>query len=89
MSEKEPLIITIKKARSMLKKVQQMVEADDYCFGIMQQTLAVIGLLKAANEKLMERHLKDCFSKAIRSGSRARQREMVEEILQVVRLANK
>lgn len=89
MNDKDSLTITVKKARSVLKKVQQMVEADDYCIDIMQQTLAVIGLLKAANEKMMKNHLSDCFTKSVKTGSTAKQRKMIEEVLQVIRLANR
>lgn len=78
-----------KKAQSHLGKIIKMVENGEYCIDIMQQNLAVIGLLKSANQKLMENHLKTCFSKAIKSGDEKRKEEMVKEILKVIKMSNK
>lgn len=87
--QKEKTLINFKKTQSLLKKIIDMVEKDEYCIDIMQQNLAAIGLLKSANQMLMEGHLNDCFKKAITSGSDKRKQEMIQEILQVTKLSNK
>ena len=87
--QKEKTLINFKKAHSLLGKIIDMVEKDEYCIDIMQQDLAAIGLLKSANQMLMEGHLNDCFKKAIAAGSAKRKQEMIQEILQVTRLSNK
>ena len=66
-----------------------MVEANEYCIDIMQQNLAVIGLLKSAHQMLMENHLNTCFKTAMATKNEKRQKEMVEEILKVTKLFNK
>jgi len=66
-----------------------MVEQDRYCMDIMQQNLAVIGLLKSAHLILLENHLRHCFSNAIKSENLSRKEEMIDEILKVTKLANK
>ncbi len=87
--QKEKTIINFKKAHSLLGKLITMVEDDEYCIDIMQQSLAVIGLLKSANQMLMEGHLNSCFKKAMASAGDKRKQEMIQEILQVTRLSNK
>ncbi|MBU4174931.1 MAG: metal-sensing transcriptional repressor [Actinobacteria bacterium] len=87
--QKEKTLVNFKKAQSLLTTIIGMVEKDEYCIDIMQQNLAAIGLLKSANQMLMEGHLNDCFKKAISTGSEKRKREMIQEILQVTRLSNK
>ena len=87
--QKEKTLINFKKAHSLLKRIKDMVEKDEYCIDIMQQNLAAIGLLKSANQLLMEGHLNDCFKKAMSSGSEKRKREMIQEILQVTKLSSK
>jgi len=72
-----------------LGKIIKMVENGDYCIDIMQQNLAVIGLLKSAHQMLMENHLKTCFSSAIKSGDEKRKEEMTQEILRVTKMFNK
>ncbi len=88
-AQKEKSLIGCRKAQSLLATIVQMIEADEYCIDIMQQNLAVIGLLKSANQLLMEGHLNDCFKKAVVSGDEKREQEMIQEILRVVRLSNK
>ena len=66
-----------------------MVEDDHYCINIMQQNLAVIGLLKAAHQRLMKNHLNTCFKKAIDAKNKKKKQQMTEEILEVVKLFNK
>jgi len=86
---KEKTLVSFKKARGLLKKIAQMVEKDEYCIDIMQQNLAVIGLLRAAHQTLMKNHLKSCFKKAMQSKNEKRKQEMVEEILKTTRLFSK
>lgn len=82
-------ITNFKKAHSHLGKIIKMVENGDYCIDIMQQNLAVIGILKSAHQMLMENHLKTCFSSAIKSGDEKRKEEMTQEILRVTKMFNK
>lgn len=85
-NKKQESLVNFKKAQSHIKKIIEMVEGDQYCIDIMQQNLAVIGLLRAAHEKLMKNHLDTCFKDAIESKSRKKQKEMIAEILKVTRL---
>jgi DNA-binding FrmR family transcriptional regulator len=87
--QKEKIEINFKKAHTLLAKIIQMSEDQEYCINIMQQNLAVIGLLRSAHEMLMENHLNTCFKKAMSSGSEKRKQEMTEEILKVTNLFNK
>ncbi len=87
--EKKDTLIGLRKARTLLDTIVEMVEDDKYCIDIMQQNLAVIGLLKKANSRLLEHHLKNCFKKAVCSDGEDVKDKMIEEILKVVNLNNK
>ncbi len=88
-TQKEKTLINFKKAQSLISKIIQMVEADEYCIDIMHQNAAVIGLLKSAHQMLMENHLNTCFKKAMETKNEKRKREMTKEILKVTKLFNK
>lgn len=88
-SQKQKTLINFKKAQSSIAKITQMIEADNYCIDIMQQNLAVIGLLKSAHQMLMENHLNTCFKKALNTNNKKKEQEMVQEILKVTHLLNK
>lgn len=77
------IVTALKKARSHLENVIKMVEGKEYCIAILQQNLAVMGLLRSVNHKLLERHLNSCFISAMRGTNEKRKREMIEEILSI------
>ncbi|MCX6717734.1 MAG: metal-sensing transcriptional repressor [Candidatus Taylorbacteria bacterium] len=87
--KKKSILISLKKASSLLKKITEMVENDHYCIEVMQQNLAVIGLLRSAHEKLMSNHFNTCFKSAVLAKDERKQKKMTEEILKVINIYNK
>jgi DNA-binding FrmR family transcriptional regulator len=87
--DKQKILIGLKKAKSSLRKITSMVEGDQYCVDIMQQNLAVIGLLKSVHQQIMQDHLQTCFTEGVESGSKTKQAKMIEEIIRVTRLVGK
>ena len=82
-------LIGLKKAQSLISKIIKMHEDNEYCIDIMQQNLAAIGLLKSANEILMESHLNTCFKSALAAKNEKVKQGMVDEVLKVNKLYNK
>lgn len=87
MTYKEKSLINFKKASTLLERITKMTESGEYCINIMQQNLAVIGLLKSAHQMLLENHLNTCFKNAMSSKSEKVKQEMIEEILKVTKIA--
>ncbi|MFA6549784.1 MAG: metal-sensitive transcriptional regulator [Candidatus Gracilibacteria bacterium] len=85
----EKTLINLKKAKSHIEKIIQMLEEGAYCIDVMQQNLAVIGLLKSAHQMLMEGHLNSCFKSAMATNQEAKKQKMIDEILKVSKLTNK
>lgn len=86
---KRKALINFKKAQSSISKIIGMVEKDAYCIDVMQQNLAVSGLLKSAHQMLMENHLNMCFKNAMASKDEKKKQAMAKEILKVTSLFNK
>jgi CsoR family transcriptional regulator, copper-sensing transcriptional repressor len=86
MHTEKDILTALKKARSHLEKVIEMLEGKKYCIDILQQNLAVIGLLRSANNKLLERHLNRCFVSAMRGTNEKRKQKMINEILNINKL---
>ena len=86
---KAKALINFKKAQSSISKIIDMVNSGEYCVDIMQQNLAVIGLLRSAHEMLMENHLNSCFKSAMASKNEKKKQDMTNEILKVTKLFNK
>ena len=88
-NEKKKALINFRKAQSLTAKIIKMIEGGEYCINIMQQNLAVLGLLKSAHQLLMENHLNTCFKKAMETTNERKKKEMTDEILRVTKLFNK
>jgi len=86
---REKALLNFKKSKSLLEKITKMTESGEYCIDIMQQNLAVIGMLKSAHQLLMEGHLNSCFKSAMQSSSEKKKDEMIGEILKVTKMAGK
>ncbi len=89
MINQKDILINLKKVHGHTLKIIKMLEDEKYCVDIMQQNLAVIGLLKSVHQKLMENHLNTCFKKAFESKNEKKKQEMIDEILKVTKLFNK
>lgn len=87
--QKQKTLVNFKKAQGHLSKIIQMIEGGEYCIDIMQQNLAVIGLLRSAHQMLMEGHLNSCFKNAMASKNEKKKQEMIEEILKVMKLCGR
>lgn len=87
MEETRKIIIALKKAQSHLGRVIEMVENGEYCVNVMQQNLAVIGLLKSANGNLLERHLKSCFIQAMVGTDEETKQKMISEVVELNKLS--
>ncbi len=81
---KKKTITQLKRVQGMLKKVVSMVEEDKYCIDLLQQSLAVIGLMKGANKMILENHLNACFKTGMKSANSKRQQELIKELLHVI-----
>lgn len=89
MEKNDKVLINLKKANSLISKIISMKEEGRYCVDIMQQNLAVIGLLKSINQNLLESHLNSCFKSAMNVSNNSRQKKMIDEIIQLNKLSNK
>ena len=75
------LLHRLKIASGHFNKVINMVEEDEYCLDVTQQTYAIQNALKKIDEVILEHHLKTCVKDAIVSDKQVD--EKVAEILQV------
>ena len=84
--DNKKLMIAMKKAKTSLDKVFKMVESGRYCIDVIQQNLAVIGLLRSANMELLSGHINTCVKNAARKGCQELNDKMVE-LIKVLKIA--
>jgi len=88
-SSKKQTIIALKKAQTNINTILKMIEEDTYCIKILQQILAVNGLLKSASNKILEEHLNTCFTDGMLTKDKEIKKKLIKEVMDVVILENK
>jgi len=94
-NQKAKIIIGLKKARTSLDKIIQSLDegekgSEKKCFDVIQQNLAVIGLLKAANVSMLENHLEMYIQDTGKSSTQKKElKKMKEEIIKIIQVAQK
>lgn len=89
MENKKLASTSLKKAQTHINKVLKMIEEDQYCIDVLQQILAVNGLIKSASEKILNDHLNHCFAEGMTTKDEKRREELVREVLSVVDLGRR
>lgn len=78
----------IRKIEGQIRGISKMVEEQRYCVDILTQIKAVRSALKSLEGKILEEHLNHCVHNAISAGSSKESREMVDELLLLVKKAS-
>lgn len=76
----ERILHRLKIADGHLKKVINMVELDEYCIDVINQSKAVQRALAEVDNLLMEQHLKNCVVDHIKKGQT---QSTIEEIMNI------
>ncbi len=86
---KKDAAIALKKAQTSIKNILQMIDEDKYCIDVLQQILAVNGLLKSASDKILQDHLHTCFSEGMTTNNKEHREKLIEEVANVINLKDR
>jgi DNA-binding FrmR family transcriptional regulator len=74
----------LRRIEGQVRGLARMVEEERYCVELLTQLRAARAALKRVEDAVLREHVEHCVAEAIRSGDAARQREKVDELLDVV-----
>jgi len=69
--------------------IVRMLEEDAYCVDIIKQTQAIQKAIDKLNALILEKHLNECVTTAIRSNEPAERERVIGELMDVFETANK
>lgn len=81
----ERIVHRMKISLGHLKKVLEMVENSEHCVDILHQSQAVQKALKETDNLILENHLKNCTTDAIKHGN---EETAIKEIISVFKKKN-
>ncbi|KUO76871.1 MAG: hypothetical protein APF77_21555 [Clostridia bacterium BRH_c25] len=79
--EKTEVLNLLKTSRGQIEGIIKMMEDDRYCVDVSKQILAVQALLKKANLKLIDQHIKHCVKEAFEEGHGD---EKINEVIELI-----
>lgn len=83
METKQQLLNRLKSIEGHVRSIERMVDQDTYCIDILNQTHAVQSALTVFNRLILQRHLHNCVTTAIRSDDQQERERVINELLQV------
>jgi len=86
---KSKIKVSIKKAQGQLNLISKMMDENKYCVDIAQQVNAAIGLLKQANNHILESHLLSCGAHKLESKNKKTREEFVKELVRTFDVTKK
>jgi DNA-binding FrmR family transcriptional regulator len=80
--DRAQLLRRLSRIEGQVRGIARMIEREEYCIDILQQTAALRAAVDAVSLLLMEDHVAGCLARAVRSGEAE---TYTEEVMEVVR----
>ncbi|MEX1294701.1 MAG: metal-sensitive transcriptional regulator [Candidatus Limnocylindrales bacterium] len=79
---REPVLRRLARMEGQVRGVARMIERDEDCVDVLQQTAALRAAVDAVTMLLMEDHVHDCVTSAVKQGDAE---ALTDEVMEVVR----
>ncbi len=78
---KQTILNRLKSIEGHVRGIERMVEEDQYCIDILNQTSAVHKALEKVDVMILENHLETCVTTAIRSDDPGERERVIRELM--------
>jgi len=77
-------LVALRRIEGQVRGVQRMIEDRKYCIDILTQIYAIKGALSRVEEKILEKHFKNCVTDAVKGASEKERQQKMDEILKLI-----
>jgi DNA-binding FrmR family transcriptional regulator len=74
----------LRKIEGQIRGVQTMIEEGRYCVDILTQLHSVIGAIQRVESKILQRHLENCFTHAVKGSSEVERNKKIGEVIDLI-----
>ncbi len=82
-------LIALRRIEGQVRGVQRMIEERKYCINILTQIHAIKGALSRVEEKILEKHFRNCVTDAVKGASAKEKQQKMDEILKLIHQASR
>ena len=80
----EDNLVALRRIEGQVRGVQRMIEEHKYCIDILNQIYAVKGALGRIEEKILEKHFRNCVAEAVQGNSEKEKQQKMDEIFKLI-----
>ena len=80
----EDNLVALRRIEGQVRGVQRMIEERKYCIDILNQIYAVKGALSRVEEKILEKHFRNCVTEAVTGSSEKEKQQKMDEIFRLI-----
>ena len=80
----EDNLVALRRIEGQVRGVQRMIEERKYCIDILNQIYAVKGALGRVEEKILEKHFRNCVTEAVKGSSEKEKQQKMDEIFKLI-----
>ena len=80
---REQILARLRSVEGHVRGIIRMVEEDEYCVDVIRQAKAVQRAIDKVTALVLERHLKQCATEAIRSNGARKRNRAISELLEI------
>jgi DNA-binding FrmR family transcriptional regulator len=88
-TDKTQLLNRARSIQGHMGAIVRMLEEDAYCVDIIKQTQAIQKAIDKMNALILEKHMNECVTTAIRSNKPQERERVITELMEVFETANK
>ena len=77
-------LVALRRIEGQVRGVQRMIEERKYCIDILNQIHAIKGALGRVEEKILEKHFRNCVTEAVKGASEKEKKQKLDEILKLI-----
>jgi DNA-binding FrmR family transcriptional regulator len=77
-------LVALRRIEGQVRGVQRMIEERKYCIDILNQIYAVKGALGRVEEKILEKHFRNCVTEAVTGSSEKEKQQKMDEIFKLI-----
>lgn len=77
-------LVALRRIEGQVRGVQRMIEERKYCIDILNQIYAVKGALGRVEEKILEKHFRNCVTEAVKGSSEKEKQKKMDEIFKLI-----
>ena len=77
-------LVYLRKIEGQIRGVQRMLEEKRYCVDIITQLHSIVGAILRVEDKVFQKHLEGCVSKALKGKSDSEKQKKIDEVIRLL-----